>query len=140
MSSVLMDRLMSYVSPEPNTGCWLWTGTAFRLGYGSAWDGIRLRSAHRLIYEELRGKIPEGLGLDHKCRVRCCVNPDHLEAVTRRVNVLRGRGPTALNAVKTHCCRGHEFTAGNTGKRKDARYGIQCNRAASIERRKRLTQ
>lgn len=58
--------------------------------------------------------MPAGLGLDHLCRVRRCVNPAHLEPVTDRVNILRGQAPSAVNAAKTHCIRGHPFNSVNT--------------------------
>jgi hypothetical protein len=67
-----------------------------------------------VAYELAIGPIPEGLTIDHLCRNRGCVNPAHLEAVTNRTNLLRGDGIAALNARKTHCKRGHEFTPENT--------------------------
>lgn len=73
------------------TPCWIWTGTVSAVsGYGDSRDGARTRKAHCVIYEQLAGPIPEGLELDHLCRVRACVNPHHLEPVTRHVNVQRG--------------------------------------------------
>lgn len=119
-----LERFWIRVEPEPNTGCWLWSGTLYLGGYGRFTTETRSQqAAHRWAYEHYRGPIPEGLQLDHLCRVRSCVNPDHLEAVTARVNTLRGKGRTARNAAKTHCVRGHEFTPENTrlceaGKRK----------------------
>lgn len=97
-------------------GCWIWQGRINDQGYGDIWlPGIkRYRRAHRIVYEHRVGPIPEGLTLDHLCRVRHCVNPEHLEPVTDRVNILRGEGPTAKNATKTHCEHGHEFTPENT--------------------------
>lgn len=70
--------------------------------------------AHRYAYELLVGPIPEGLHIDHLCRVRLCVNPAHLEAVTCHENNRRSTSPTAVNAKKTHCPRGHEYTEENT--------------------------
>jgi hypothetical protein len=81
------------ITPLPWTGCWLWDGRRFsRNGYGRVWHDGKERQAHRVTYELLVGPIPQGLILDHlpKCRVRCCVNPDHLEPVTHRTNTLRG--------------------------------------------------
>lgn len=69
--------------------CWLWTA-ATSTGYGRFWDGERLVQAHRWAYETLVAPVPEGLDLDHMCRVRACVNPDHLQPVTRSTNLLRG--------------------------------------------------
>lgn len=83
----ILDRLM----PIPMCGCWIWDGTRFsRNGYGRVnWQG-RERQAHIVVYEILVGPVPRGLLLDHKCRVRPCCNPDHLEPVTSLVNTLRG--------------------------------------------------
>ena len=116
-----LGRLMSLVR-EQDDGCWRWVGprgTTHGLTYGQAKyygeDGkARSIGAHRLAWMLLRGPIPDGLQIDHLCRFTMCVNPDHLEPVTARENILRGVGTAALNAVKTHCIRGHEFTAENT--------------------------
>ncbi len=93
--------------------CWLWTSTRDQ-GYGKFYDGSRDVRAHRWAYEFCVGPIPDGLTIDHLCRVRCCVLPDHLEVVTGRINTLRGFGPPALNALKTHCLRGHPYDEANT--------------------------
>lgn len=76
-------------------------------------EGRRRHQAHRAIYEALRAKIPEHLELDHLCRNPGCVNPWHMEPVTGTVNVLRGVGPTAVNARKTVCIKGHELVGEN---------------------------
>ena len=91
--------------------CWLWTGTINDQGYGISRRHFR---AHRIAYELLVGPIPDGLQLDHLCRVRNCVNPDHLEPVTARTNTRRGVGFAAQRAAQTHCKREHEFTEENT--------------------------
>ena len=84
--------------------------------------------AHRVSYRAAKGGIPDGLQIDHKCRVRCCINPDHLEAVTQRENLLRGIGWAAINAKKMFCDNGHEFTEENTRYyvRKDGGQGRRC--------------
>jgi HNH endonuclease len=94
-------------------GCWEWRG-AHTLGYGSIREGGRGQLVHRIMYERLIGPIPEGTEIDHLCRNRGCVNPGHMEPVTKTVNILRGTCPMAINAAKTHCIRGHEFTPANT--------------------------
>ena len=94
------------------TGCWLWLG-ALQRGYGRCGYQGRLYPAHRLVFELLVAPIPAGAVLDHLCRVRHCVNPAHLEAVTIGENVLRGTGPTAVHARKTHCNRGHPLAGEN---------------------------
>lgn len=94
--------------------CWLWTGRGDAGGYGRVHYDGRDGYAHRLAYELLVGAIPDGLVIDHLCRVRNCVNPAHLEVVTQRENILRSDGAGAVNARKTHCKRGHEFTPENT--------------------------
>jgi hypothetical protein len=96
---------------KSKSGCWLWTGRLMSGGYGSLSADGRTQFAHRYIYESLVGEIPKGLELDHLCRVRSCVNPEHLEPVTARENMLRSPiAITAINARKTQCPYGHEYT------------------------------
>lgn len=100
------------------TECWLFAGKITEREYGMIYDGEKWRVAHRVVYESLVGEIPDGLVLDHLCRVKQCVNPEHLEPVPHRINTLRGIGPTAVNKTKTHCINGHEFTPDNVYIRK----------------------
>lgn len=99
-------------------GCWEWVGNVNGSGYGRV-RGLGGRSvmAHRLVYEQAVGVIPEGLTLDHLCRNRKCVRPDHLEPVDIKTNILRGFGPPALNARKTHCEKGHPLIPTNRERR-----------------------
>ena len=108
----LQERFLHFVSPEPNTGCWLWTGEITRWGYAHlSYMGRKLRG-HRVAYELYKGPIPEGLELDHRCRQRSCVNPDHLEAVTRSENMRRS--PLVMRQHRTHCRHGHQYDGRHT--------------------------
>lgn len=136
----LPARFWDKCTPEPNSGCWLWHGAILPNGYGQLfWDGGRIL-AHRLSYQSLAGAIADVLTIDHLCRVRCCVNPSHLEAVTHRENVLRGTSPTATNAAQTHCSYGHEFTIENTYLRGGRRICRVCCRRRSREKLERRRQ
>jgi len=141
------ERFHDGYVPEPNSGCWLWTKCTLPCGYGwmsvpDGWTGVlgrRQEAAHRVSYRLYKGDIPEGLEIDHLCRVRSCVNPDHLEAVTRRENVLRGVGLAAINAVKTHCKHGHLLSGPNLrinirGSKKIKR---SCKKCEFISHRRR---
>jgi hypothetical protein len=113
MSTNFMDprvpqRIWDKISPCPMSGCWLWTSSKHRLGYGDVWFERKRNYAHRVMYRLLVGEIPQGLELDHKCKTRICCNPDHLEAVTHTENMRRSRGWTH-QAEKTHCPRGHSY-------------------------------
>lgn len=96
--------------------CWQWTGAGVRTknGYGRIMVNGRLIGAHQYSYELLVGPIPKGLTIDHLCRNRGCVNPEHLEPVTHRINILRGDSISAKHAKKTHCIHGHPFDSVNT--------------------------
>lgn len=85
----LQERLERYV--ERTEGCWFWIGSRDRLGYGRLHHDGRPRLAHRLFFELTNGPVPDGLELDHLCRVPSCVRPDHLEPVTHAENLRRGR-------------------------------------------------
>lgn len=128
---------------DPDTGCWFFKGYIANNGYGSV--AVRRGAAklshflpHRLMFQQFKGKIPHGLELDHLCRQRACINPAHLEAVTSRVNTLRGEGPTAQNARRTHCRNGHEFSMMNTYhfRRPDDRTYRACRECGRIKNRR----
>lgn len=134
----LPTQLQTRIRIDAETGCWLWRVRPNSDGYGSAsWQGRR-RAAHRLIYELLIGPIPEALVLDHLCRVRCCVNPAHLEPVTvaensRRVTAHLRDGPAPTYAERNrqrrldpayqYRERERELRRIATGKRRKARPG-----------------
>lgn len=121
-----IERLLEKAEVQED-GCWIWTGTVGENGYGRiTFDGVGGIPVHRFAWETLVGPIPPGLEPDHLCLVRACVNPDHLEPVTRRVNTLRSNNPTAVNARKTHCRRHHEFTPENTYMMRGQRRCRQC--------------
>jgi hypothetical protein len=86
----LPDWLLDRLTPEPNTGCWLWLGSDSGNGYGKVSVSGHDEMVHRLVWELIVGLIPEGLQLDHRCRVRRCCYPGHLEPVTPRENTIRG--------------------------------------------------
>ena len=101
------QRIAKHAVAVPFSGCWLWTGSVDGDGYPRMRGGL----AHRASFSEKNGEIPPGLEIDHKCEVRCCVNPEHLQAVTHaennRLSALRGRKKPA------HCRKGHPFSGEN---------------------------
>jgi HNH endonuclease len=125
------SRMWAKIKVDPIFQCWIWIAKKVRAGYGvtgigSRTDGSR-RSVytHRFFYEMLVAKIPEGLQIDHLCRVRACCNPNHLEPVTARENLLRGETLPAMCSKKTHCPLGHPYDEDNTiikrGKHRNCR-------------------
>lgn len=116
------------VQPDSG-GCWIWMGARTPAGYGSVGtgkrSGVSIVYAHRFAYELVKGQIPDGLVIDHLCRVPPCVNPEHLEAVTHRENVRRGKNgvlrhlhaPRASRANPDGCLRGHPYTTTASGRR-----------------------
>ncbi len=127
MSTALRDRLLAKVERD-GAGCWLFTGYVMKNGYGTIGLGSRSQGkgfAHRVAYEIFVGPIPDGYVIDHLCRVRRCVNPEHLEAVTMSTNLRRG----AQSALRTHCRRGHEFKGENLGLNNHGhRFCRECSR------------
>ncbi len=117
-------------------GCWIWTGAfgGSKGNYGVLVLARSNRYAHRVMYELLVGKILRGLTLDHLCRRPRCVNPDHLEAVTHRENVLRGESPPANQARRTHCIRGHALEGDNLRIYRGARRCRACARFHDLHR------
>src|SRR3990172_7670144 len=135
----VLDTILARVTLDEND-CWLMK-TNEPTGYGKVWHEGKNAYAHRITYELFRAPIPTGLTIDHLCHVRNCVNPWHLELVTMRENLLRGEGPTAANARRTQCSRGHEFNEANTGVRKTGqRYCRACHREQYHERKAALAK
>lgn len=121
--------LKEYYEVDEN-GCWIWQRAISHNGYGNYGN----RGAHRVFYEVFNGALIDGMEIDHLCRVRCCVNPKHLEQVTHKENQLRASpylGPNMggiFHLNKTHCPRGHEYDEKNTSicTRKDGRTFRRC--------------
>jgi hypothetical protein len=102
----------------------LWTASLTRDGYGSFGMDGKTRRAHKLSYEHFIGKVPDGLELDHLCRTRNCVNPEHLEPVSHKKNMERSKGFGTFgsyNRNKTHCKNGHELSGDNVYAHKGVR-------------------
>src|SRR6185312_8509203 len=126
------ELIRLYALPEPNSGCWLWDGGLNEAGYGivnTKLPGMtkpRPVRAHRISYMLFKGEIPPGLELDHKCRVRSCVNPDHLEPVTHAENIRRGEMHLRHQEhyrKQVTCKNGHPFDEANTYLRPDGKRG-----------------
>lgn len=136
--AAVLARIMSRVHVDER-GCWVSSYAKTGNGYCSIKVDGRLLRVHRLTFELLRSPIPEGLQLDHLCRRRDCCNPEHLEPVTPRENVLRGEGVCAVNARKTHCPRGHAYTPGNLAAYPPhGRACLTCKRDRERERQRRI--
>lgn len=137
----LRDTRLSHTKDAPasetatnlDTPCIPWEGRNNGNGYGRITVGGRQLMAHRYLWEQKNGKVPDGMQLDHLCRNRSCVNLSHLEVVTCKINVLRGVGPTAQNARKTHCVNGHPFNGENLAVYKGVRRCRTCERKRGAE-------
>lgn len=132
----VVRRIAERAVVDPETGCWVWPGARRAGGYGHiGWQSKNVRSyqsTHRAMYEACVGPVPGGLDLDHLCRNRACCNPEHLEPVTRRENLLRGVTITAERAARTHCPQGHPYDEGNTYRdRRNRRSCRECGRIHS---------
>lgn len=107
-----LELFMTHVDKQPNE-CWYWTAAKSHGGYGVVRRNGRNYPAHRWIYEYINGELPDKTECDHLCRNRSCVNPDHIEPVTKLENVRRGESGK-WQRDKTHCPHGHEYTEENT--------------------------
>src|SRR5713226_5399003 len=108
----LLERIEQKILPEPNSGCFLWTGALYTNGYAliGLWQDGKTTAflAHRVYYELINGAIPPDLELDHKCRVKSCINPNHLEPVTHKENMRR-----APKNNRPNCPNGHPYSGPN---------------------------
>ncbi len=115
MNNISIARIEKSISPKflinGETGCWEWIGYIDRGGYARLNINYVSENAHRVLYTLIKGNIPSGLTIDHLCKIRHCINPEHLEPVTLRENIRRG---TPHNRIKTYCVHGHKFTFKNT--------------------------
>lgn len=120
MTADPQTRFWAKVVRDAETGCFIWLGSN-NGSYGTFFLDSRCRRAHGVAYEWTFGPVPDGLVLDHLCRLTLCVNPHHLEAVSQRENVRRGE------VVKTHCIKGHPLTLANTYR---GTWGRRCRDCA----------
>jgi hypothetical protein len=128
----LSQRIKNKIVIAPN-GCWNWLAGKSDQGYGRLHlKGFSTRVAHRIIYELLKRRIPKNLTLDHLCRNRACVNPEHLEPVSLELNLLRGDGVGARNKAKTHCKYGHKFSLRNIYRWRGKRWCRQCGKRRQL--------
>lgn len=134
MNQELKNRLLNRIDKTPN-GCWNYTRSKSVKGYGklSAWG--RMWLAHRVSYTIFVAPIPEGKSIDHLCRNPSCINPNHLEPVSNRENLMRGIGIAAKNSRKTHCINGHALSGENL-RLKKSRRGRICKKCNSDHWRK----
>jgi hypothetical protein len=122
---ILVTRFNDKV--EKTSSCWVWKNAKDKDGYGIFWDQTKIIKAHRFSYQLFKDKIPQGLQINHLCKNTSCVNPNHLEVVSCRENLMKGDTIAKQNAEKTHCKRGHEFNNKNTRFFKNERYCLPCH-------------
>lgn len=131
----IKEKLFSYINKTDT--CWLWNGPIGTGGYGmfstAHSRGYSIR-AHRAAYQIIVGTIPDDMVIDHLCRVRACVNPDHLEVVTPNENALRRA------QAHTHCPQGHLFDSKNTYLYQNKKCCRACHNAREKNRRKRAKE
>jgi hypothetical protein len=133
-----IERVMANITAEPNSGCWLWLKAHNRKGYGTIGvPGRKNKYVHRLTYEHFVGPIPEGLVLDHKCRVPLCCNPQHLRPMTIYENAALGN-PNAWQKVRTACPQGHPYAEHSRMRAKGGRLCLLCAREAGRRRDAKL--
>lgn len=129
-----LERLWAGFTPN-ESGCWIWNGRTYPTGYGRFHLGGDSTYTHRVMYMAFVDAIPTGMHTDHLCRVRECCNPEHLEVVTPRENIMRSpTAQAAINASKTHCKRGHPLSGNNVQITDGGRRCRTCALTASRER------
>lgn len=130
-----IERFIDAVEYDLTSTCWLWSRSTTPKGYGEFHADGKVRRAHRWAYEHYIGAIPEGMVVDHLCCNTLCVNPEHLEVVTQRENIIRGNAPAAKQFRQTECIHGHPFDEQNTYINPEGRRQCKsCRRA--IDRRR----
>lgn len=130
---VIIKKLLLRVVIDHN-GCWIWQGYVHGNGYGYIKQKCKKILIHKIFFMLHKGIVPKGMCLDHICRIRRCVNPEHLRTVTRaQNNVENSISPSAINKAKTRCKRGHKFTLGNTYIRKRGSVAVRNCRACKRE-------
>lgn len=149
MQTRVIDAFWERVDKVDLTGCWLWTGHIRRDNLYGTWSyshegKTKTVYVHRFAYEQLVGPVPDGNVLDHKCRVRFCINPDHLEPTTQQINLerrLNRDGGASFQRNKTHCPKGHPYAGDNLAMRKDGKRSCRaCEREWTRQYRERNPQ
>lgn len=130
-----VDRFLAKTMRAPS-GCLIWIAAVSDRGYGLFSLAGKMLPAHRFSHMAFVGEIPDGYQVDHLCRRRRCVEPMHLQAVTPRINTMRGMGPTARNATAEKCPQGHPYSDENTYRHRGKRYCRICQRERRRERDK----
>ena len=136
------EKFLSFISVNKESQCWEWTKARYRSGYGvfaTYENKTRVNyMAHRVSFTIFKRPIREGMIIDHKCLNKSCVNPDHLREVTDRENLLLNRSSQcSINLSKTHCPKGHEYTASNTYLNSCKNPGRVCKECAKTYNRER---